>query len=75
MDGTVKGTATISFAEFKVVSGATGKVLGYTYTKEGAENFAEHCITNDGEVVVKIMPCQGNEAKISYTLTKEVENE
>ena len=54
------------FAEYKVVSGATGKVLGYAYTKEGAENLADHCVINEGEVVVKIMPCR-DEAKLSYT--------
>jgi hypothetical protein len=55
------------FAEFKVVSGATGKVLGYAHTKAGAENLADHCVINDGEVVVKIMPCLDNEAELSYT--------
>jgi len=54
------------YAHFKVVSG-TGKVLGYAYTKAGAENLADHCVLNEGEVIVKIMYCLDNEAELSYT--------
>jgi hypothetical protein len=52
------------YTHFKVVSG-TGKFLGYTYTKEEAENLADHCILNDDEKAVHIIYCLDKETELS----------
>jgi len=58
------------FAEYYVECGATGKILGYAYTEQGAQNLADHYIITTDCVVAYIKKCSektGTMNKLSYS--------
>lgn len=58
------------FANYYVEDAGTGKILGYAYTKAGAENLADHYIITTDCVVAYVKKCSeatGTAHKLSYS--------